>query len=143
MKREDNKFICYDCFRLKKCKDSLISWIFFFVMLSATIAIRAVNVALDINPILAKVFWYIGVGGFFIFFIYKYRYDSILHRELENSKMTDKILSKKELSEHDYEILGTVMCRFSTKKDMINYFFVFFTSGLALILAIYVDFFRK
>ena len=66
----ENKFVCVDCFKLKKCKDSLISWIFFFVALVAVVTIRAVNIVLDFNPVLAKALWYVGVSGFFIFFIY-------------------------------------------------------------------------
>ena len=83
--KKNKDFICYDCFRLKRCKDPIVSWLFFFVALIAVIAIRAVNVVLDVSPVLAKVFWYIGVGGFFIFFIYKFRYDNILHRELHQN----------------------------------------------------------
>jgi len=138
----DKEFVCHDCFRLKRCKDSLASWVFFFIAIIAVVAIRAVNVVLDVNPVLAKVFWYIGVAGFLIFFIYKFRYDAILQKELAQSKLTDKLLSKKELSDHDYEVLGTIICKLSSKKDKINYFFIFFFSALALGLAIYVDFFR-
>jgi len=140
--KTENSFVCHDCFRLKKCKEPVRSWIFFFVALIATIAIRAVNVVLDFNPILAKVFWYIGVGGFFLFFIHKFKYDQILQREIYKTKITDKLLAKEELSNHDYEILGTILCRLSSKKDKINYFFIFLFSGLALVLAIYVDFLK-
>ncbi|NQT95728.1 MAG: hypothetical protein HQ572_04690 [Candidatus Omnitrophica bacterium] len=139
---EEKKFICTDCFKLKKCKDSAVSWVFFFIALIAVVAIRAVNAVLDINPLLAKIFWYIGVAGFFIFFIYKYRYDSMLQKEVKNVKLVDKLLAKDKLSDHDYEILGTILCKLSSKKDKINYFFIFFFSGLALLLAIYVDFIK-
>jgi hypothetical protein len=142
MKKDSKKFVCKDCFRLKKCKEKTISWVFFFVALIATISIRAVNVALNFHPLLAKFFWYLGVGGFFIFFMYKFRNDHILHREFERTNLINKLLSKKELTDYDYEILGTVICKLSSKKDKINYFFIFFLSGLALVLAIYMDFFR-
>jgi len=138
----DKEFVCHDCFRLKRCKDSLASWAFFFVAIIAVVAIRAVNVALDINPVLAKVFWYIGVIGFLAFFLYKFRCDTILQKELAQTELTDKLLSKKELSDYDYEVLGTIICKLSSKKDKINYFFIFFFSALALGLAIYVDFFK-
>lgn len=139
-KKQD--FICYDCFRLKKCKETTVSWVFFFVALIATIAIRVVNVFMDFSPLFAKIFWYIGVGGFFVYFFYKYRVDGVLRREIARERITEKLLSKEKLSEHDYEILGTVLCQLGSKKDSINYFFIFLTSGLALLFAIYVDFFR-
>jgi len=140
---EKPKFICTDCVKLKKCKEPGISWVFFFIALVAVIAIRAVNVVMEINPLLAKTFWYVGVGGFFIFFIYKYINYNIMQRELEATKLSDKALSKTALTDHDYEVLSTILCQLKSRKDKINYFFIFFFSGVALILAVYADFFRK
>ncbi len=137
-----DKFICHDCFELKACKEPIVTWVFFFIALIATISIRAVNIMLDFNPLLAKIFWYLGVGGFTVFFIYKFKNYNLLHRELKKAQLTRKVLSKESLSGHDYELLGTVLCQLSSKKDKINYFFIFLFSGLALILAIYVDFFK-
>ncbi|MFC1807163.1 hypothetical protein ACFL0T_02210 [Candidatus Omnitrophota bacterium] len=142
MSKDKNNFVCYDCVKLKKCTDSVISWVFFFIAIIAVIAIRAVNVAWEYNQLLAKVFWYIGVVGFFIFFIYKFRDHVILHKELAKSKLTDKLLNREALSDEDYDVLATITCKLSSKKDKINYFFIFFFSGLALILAIYADFFK-
>lgn len=141
--KNNEKFVCHDCFKLKECKEPLANWAFFFVALIATIAIRAVNLLLDFDPNIAKALWYIGIVGFFVFFLYKFRYDNILHRELEKTELKDKLLHKKELSEHDREVLGTIVCGLSSKKDKINYFFIFVSSGIALILAIWVDFFKK
>jgi len=139
---KDNKFVCTDCFKLKKCKESFVSWIFFFTAIVAVISIRIVNVFMNTNPALAKTFWYTGVIGFLIFFAYKFRYDNIVRRELEKSQLRDKLILKKELSEHDYEVLGTIICKLLSKKDAVNYFCIFFFSGMALALAVYFDFFR-
>ncbi len=140
--KKKKEFVCYDCFKLKKCKEPATSWIFFFIALIATISIRAVNLALNFSAVWAKIFWYVGIGGFFIFFIYKYKHNNIMQKELSKSRLADKLLSKSELSEHDYEILGTIICKLSSKKDKINFFFIFLFSGIALSLAIYADFFK-
>lgn len=139
---KDNKFVCTDCFKLKRCKESFVSWILFFIAIVAVIAIRIVNVFMNTNPILAKTFWYVGVVGFLIFFAYKFQYDNILRRELEKTQLKDKLIFKKDLSGHDYEVLGTIICKLSSKKDAINYFFIFLFSGLALALAVYFDFLK-
>jgi hypothetical protein len=55
--KDKNSFVCRDCFKLKECKDPLISWLFFVLALIAVIAIRAVNVFMGTNPLLAKVLW--------------------------------------------------------------------------------------
>ena len=80
--------------------------------------------------------------GFLIFFAYKFQYDNILRRELEKTQLKDKLIFKKDLSGHDYEVLGTIICKLSSKKDAINYFFIFLFSGLALALAVYFDFLK-
>ncbi|MBU4343471.1 MAG: hypothetical protein KKG01_05375 [Candidatus Omnitrophica bacterium] len=138
--KEKKEFVCYDCFKLRTCKESLASWIFFFIALVAVISLRAMSIFANSSPMFAKMLWYVGVGGFLIFFIYKFRYDQILQRELEKTDLKDKLLSKKELTEHDKEVLGTIVCKLSSKKDKINYFFIFVSSGLALAIAIWVDF---
>lgn len=143
MKDSKNRdFVCYDCFELKACKEPVSSWIFFSVAIIAVVSLRAVNLFISSNPLVAKVLWYLGVVGFLVFFVYKFRYDSILHRELEKTALKDKMLNKEKLSEHDYEVLGTIVCKLSSKKDKINYFFIFVFSAVALVLAIYADFFR-
>lgn len=141
--KDGAKFVCRDCFEMKKCKDPVISWVFFFIMLIAVISIRAVNVALEFSPLAAKAFWYTGIIGFIIFFAYKFRYDHALHQELDRTKLSDKLLRKERLADHDYEVLGTILCKLSSRKDKINYFLIFFFSGVALALAVYVDFFRR
>lgn len=140
---KNKKFVCHDCFKLKTCKESGVSWILFFIALIAVISLRAVNLVMDTRPVLAKALWYAGVLGFFVFFLYKFKYDQILHRELDGTGLKDKLLSKKELSEHDIEVLGTIVCKLSSKKDKINYFFIFISSALALGIAVYIDFFKR
>lgn len=135
-------FVCHDCFKLKTCKESMASWMFFFIALVAVISLRAVNLVMDANPLLAKGLWYTGVIGFFVFFVYKFRYDQLLHRELHKADLVDKLLHNRELSGHDREILGTIVCKLSSRKDKINYFFIFTFSLLALALAIFADFIK-
>ena len=141
MKKKE--FVCHDCFELKKCKEPFVSWVFFFIALVAVIALRAVNIALDFNPMLAKIFWYVGVGGFLVFFLYKFKNYNILQREIARTNLIDKLLYKKELTEHDKDVLGTIVCQLSSKKDKINYLFIFVFSAIALALAIYADFFKR
>ena len=142
MSKENKDFICHDCFRLKRCQDKNINWVFFFLALVATISIRAVNFFLETHPIVAKTLWYSGIVGFLLFFAYKFRKDNILHRELRKSNLVNKVLLKEELNDHDYEIVGTLLCKLSSKKDKINYFLIFFTSVVALLLGLYSDFIK-
>ncbi|MFH1791879.1 MAG: hypothetical protein ABH885_07870 [Candidatus Omnitrophota bacterium] len=140
---EKQPFVCNDCFRLKKCRDGVASWVLFFIALIAVVALRAVNFALAINPAFAKACWYIGIIGFLVFFAYKYRYDAIMHREIARSGLIDKLLNRTPLSRHDYDVMGTLICKLSSKKDKVNYFFIFFFSAVAILIAVYTDFIAR
>lgn len=133
---------CIDCVERERCRDSFASWIFFVIGLIATIAIRVVTVLINIDPIYAKIAWYIGIGGFFIFFVYKFKISQTRSKLIEQRKLVDKISQKSQLTKEDYDLISAILCFLSSKKERINYFFIFGLSAIALILAIYFDFIR-
>jgi len=130
---------CKNCLLYKECRDTASSWFFLFIGIVATIAIRIVNLFLDFSPLWAKIFWYIGIGGFFIYFLYKFRQDRGIQKELAKRMLTQKLRGNQEIAAEDREFLGVILCKLKSKKDAVNYFFIFLTSGLALILGVYLD----
>lgn len=134
---------CIDCSAYNQCRDTPASWLFLFVGLIATISIRLVNLVLHLDPLWPKLLWYVGVGGFCIYFLYKFRQDKIMQKSLASSGIRGKISGRENLEEADYEFLDGLLCRLKSRKDSINYFFIFFTSALVLIVAIYQDFFKR
>ena len=133
---------CLSCSEYNNCKDSFASWVFFIIGLIATIAIRVVTVLIDVNPIYGKVAWYIGVGGFFTFFVYKFKVNQTRAKVINEQNLVDKITHQKQLTQDDYSLISSVLCGLSSKKERINYLFIFALSAIALILAIYLDFFK-
>jgi len=133
---------CLDCSEYKNCKDSFASWIFFIIGLIATIAIRVVTVLIHVDPIYAKIAWYIGIGGFLFFFIYKFNVSRARAATLRREHLLDKVNNQTPLAEGDYKVMGAILCGISSKKETINYFFIFGLSAVALLLAIYMDFIR-
>ncbi len=134
---------CMNCSAYNRCKNTATSWLLLFVGLIATISIRLVNLVLHLDPFWPKLLWYVGVGGFCIYFLYKFRQDKTIQKRLDSGGISDKISSRAHLDEADYEFLDGLLCRLKSKKDSINYFFIFFTSAIVLIVAIYQDFFRR
>ena len=63
-------------------------------------------------------------------------------RLIEQSKLVSKISQKNKLTEQDYDLISTILCALSSKKERINYFFIFGLSAAALILAVYFDLIR-
>jgi len=133
---------CINCIESKRCRDSHISWLFFIIGLVATVAIRVVTVLIHMNPLFGKIAWYIGVAGFFVFFVYKFKVNQARSALINRRNLVDKITRRKELTEEDYNLMGAILCALSSKKERINYFFIFGLSAVALLLAIYMDFLK-
>jgi len=133
---------CENCIEGKRCRDSHVSWIFFIIGLVATIAIRAVTVLMHLNPVYAKVAWYIGVGGFFLFFVYKFRVNQVRSDLIAQQELVDKVSSRQQLTEENYNLVSAILCALSSRKERINYFFIFGLSAIALLLAVYMDFLK-
>ena len=133
---------CRSCSGYKNCKDSFSSWIFFIIGIIATLAIRVVTVLIHVNPIYAKIAWYVGIGGFLAFFIYKFLVSQRRSAIIKRNSLVEKIRDKKVLTDNDYDIISAILCGLRSKKENINYFVIFGLSAVALILAVYMDFIK-
>ena len=136
------KVTCKNCLEYKNCRDSFNSWIFFIIGLIATLAIRAVVMLMYTNVFYAKLAWYIGVGGFFLFFIYKFKINLTRSKVILNRNIIGRIDKGEELEAEDYKVIRAILCGLSSKKEMINYAFIFGLSAIAIIFAVYMDFLR-
>jgi hypothetical protein len=134
---------CNNCSAKKHCQDSFVSWIFFLVGILATVAIRLVTVLPANHPVYGKIAWYIGVVGFFIFFVYKFKVDSARGNLIRQAKLIEKLGDKAELKDEDYQLVSSILCSLSSNKDLINYFVIFATSIVAFVIALYIDIFGK
>ena len=134
---------CLNCSQRKSCGDSFASWIFFIIGLIATVAIRVVTVLMDIKPVYGRIAWYIGVGGFLLFFIYKFNTNRTLSRIIEKENLIEKARDKEPLSREEYNLIAEILCNLKSEKERINYFFIFAVSAIALLLAIYFDFIKQ
>ncbi len=133
---------CIKCSQYKNCRDSFVSWLFFIIGIISTVAIRVVTVLIHKNPIYANIAWYIGVCGFFVFFVYKFKVNQRRAKLIEQKNFVDRIAYRKKLSEEDYSLIGAILCSLKSRKERINYLFIFGLSAVALLLAIYFDFLR-
>lgn len=133
---------CRNCPEYSRCKDSRVSWVFFIIGLIATVAIRVVTVLMHLNPVFGKVSWYVGVGGFFLFFVYKFRINQARSKIIDEQDLVGKINNHKDLAEDDYRLIGSILCSLNSRKERINYFFIFVLSAIALVIALYIDVFK-
>ncbi|MCF7898295.1 MAG: hypothetical protein K9L87_06055 [Candidatus Omnitrophica bacterium] len=133
---------CLNCFQKKNCSNSFVSWIFFIIGLIATVAIRVVTVLMNINPLYGKIAWYVGVGGFLLFFIYKFNANRRLSNLIDGENLVEKTRGQKPLSVQEYNLIAGILCSLKSEKERINYFFIFVVSAVALFLAVYFDFIK-
>lgn len=134
---------CLNCSEYKNCRDSFISWIFFIIGMIATIAVRVVTVLMRFNPVYGQVAWYVGVAGFLIFFVYKFRIEQARSMLIIKKGLMGKISHSGEITEDDRRLIGSILCALSSNKDRINYFLIFFSSAVALAAAVYFDFINR
>jgi len=133
---------CVNCGEYKNCKDSFVSWLFFLTGITAAFAMRLVTILIHINPIYSKIAWYVGVIGFSVFFIYKYKISQARVQRINNIDIVEKIKKREQLDDKDYDFIGELLCSLRSKKERINYFFIFFLSAVAIVLAVYMDFIK-
>jgi len=133
---------CINCAEYKKCKENSLSWVFFIIGLIATIAIRAVMVLVHIDPVYGQIAWYVGVSGFFIFFVYKFKVEHARSQLIKKSNLVHKISEGEVIEKGDRELIGSLLCALSSNKDKINYLVIFASSAVAIAIAIYLDFLR-
>jgi len=133
---------CINCGQYKNCKDISSSWIFVIIGMIATVAVRVVTILMNVNPFYGKIAWYIGVIGFFIFFIYKFKVSQSRAQLIVKKNLIRKINNNQQLTKDDYTNVGELLCSLVSRKERLNYFFIFALSALALIFAVYMDFIK-
>ncbi len=133
---------CMGCSELKRCRESSTSLIFFIIGMIATISVRVVTVLTHLNPLYGQIAWYIGVAGFFAFFVYKFKVERQRYRLIVKRDLMNKIVRGAPIEKEDRELINLILCALSSNKDRINYMLIFVSSALAIIIAIYFDFIK-
>ncbi len=123
----------------KICSDSPVTTLFFIIGLIATISIRAIGIAGIFSDIVTKILWYIGVIGFLLFFVYKYKVEVGRRKIIIENNIIESILNNQKFNDQEKDILISIMCGLVSKKDPINYFVIFFTSAVSLVIALIFD----
>lgn len=134
---------CLNCKANKICRDENVSWVFIIIGFVSTVAIRIVTVLMDIDPAAGKAAWYIGITGFSIFFMYKYKVFKDREKLIDKMKLLEKVNDRAALKEDDYEVLSIILCEIRSNKERINFLFIFIVSALALLVAVYFDFIMR
>ncbi|MFH0859789.1 MAG: hypothetical protein V1921_01175 [Candidatus Altiarchaeota archaeon] len=131
--------VCETCGMRHVCRDSSASWIFFLIGIIATISLRIIEPLRNISPSYAKISWYVGVTGFLLFFIYKYRILKQKSEVIRETGLKDKLFASSKLTTEDYTLLSEIVCSQDNWKERANFMVIFALSGLALLVALWFE----
>ncbi|MFH1403399.1 MAG: hypothetical protein ABIH11_03940 [Candidatus Altiarchaeota archaeon] len=130
---------CEGCRLRGVCSSSRASWVFFLIGVVATVAMRVIEPLRSIDQSYGKISWYVGVIGFFLFFVYKYRVLREKSRIIRDSNLMGRLSSREGLSESDYPLLMELVCSQDNWKERTNFMVIFILSAVALVFALWLD----
>jgi hypothetical protein len=130
---------CRTCPARGVCRDCAASWFFFVVGLIATVALRVIEPLNSINPLYGKIAWYVGISGFILFFLYKYRVLQGQSRMIEESGLKERLSTHSKLSRADFELMSGILCSQYNWKERVSFIAIFGLSAVALAFALYKD----
>lgn len=130
---------CKNCSMAGVCRGNANSWIFFIIGIIATIAMRIIEPMNLLDPFYGKLSWYIGVTGFFIFFVYKYRVQTARKKIIEDHSLVEKISGAQKLSPEENMLVARLVCSQRSWQERANFFVIFALSLLALLVALIAD----
>jgi hypothetical protein len=115
---------------------------FFWTGIVATIAYRIVIFFSNANPMVPRLIWYVGTVGFIIYFIHRYDVARRRTRVISELHLADKVPQLKELSDQDRAGLQYVFATLKSSREKWNYYVIFTSSALALLVALWQDIFK-
>ncbi len=111
---------------------SWVPWLAFAIGLVGAISLRLILVAKAYNPELITLFWYTGVCGNMLFFMFRSYISSRRRRTIEELKLLEKLENKAPLSERDLKALHYLVASIKVSKERWNYAVIFVCSIAAI-----------
>ena len=113
----------------------------FAIGIIATIAYRIIIVLNYYSPFWVKIAWYIGTIGFVWYFIHRYNVENRRDHLIERMDLAKKIENKEELNDEERQATVYILKGLKTSLAKWNYIAIFLFSAIALVYALYLDFF--
>lgn len=104
---------------------------FFYIGMVSALLFRSTIVVNHFNPLLGRIFWYIAVGGYILFFGYRFYIARKRRRVVEREKLLEKV-NQSDLSDSDKMSLIYLLSSLVKSKEMINYIVIFILSLVAI-----------
>ncbi len=121
---------------MSKTPHTLPGWVinlFFLIGLVSALAIRALIVITHIRPDLFRLVWYVGVIGYILFFLYRYRISEKRKRVIAEYGLIEKMKNRIPLNNDERDVVAYLLLSITKSRENLNYLFIFALSILAII----------
>jgi hypothetical protein len=116
---------------------AIINLFFIIGLISATL-FRSLTIVDRFSPGLVRPLWYLGVGGYLLFFGYRYRIARKRRAAISENNLIEKLQSG-ELSNDERDEIAYLLHSLQRSKEIYNYLYIFFTSIVAITADIFLS----
>jgi hypothetical protein len=125
-----------------KIHSNLVRTLFFLTGIISTLSYRSIVIVNNFSFRWAQFLWYVGTIGFIIYFIHRYKISRNRVELIKEYELDKKIAGGESLSTDEKEAVDYIFNTLKSSKEKWNFVFIFASSLVALILGLYLDFFR-
>ncbi len=115
--------------------------LFFVIGLISAFAFRVLVVLAHFNSPWFKPVWYLGVAGYFAFFLYRYLISRKRRQAVIDYDLLGKVRRGDKLDAADREVLEYLLASLLRSRENINYMMIFVLSVLAVAADVVLSFF--
>lgn len=108
-----------------------VTYGFFALGLTSAVAFRALIIFQRLEPAWVRPAWYLGTGGYFFFFLYRYMITRKRKKAIARFQLIEKLKANACLGEEDREVALYLLNSIKVSLEDINYFAIFVLSILA------------
>jgi len=105
----------------------------FLVGFSGAVSLRLILIAKAYAPELIRLFWYIGVVGNMLFFLFRGYISQKRKKMIVQTRLMEKINQPDQLTQDDYNAIRYLLTSLNQSKEIWNYVVIFIFSLLAII----------
>ncbi|MDH3394226.1 MAG: hypothetical protein OEL66_09465 [Desulfobulbaceae bacterium] len=112
--------------------------LFFVIGLVSAFSFRVLIVFVYLKPEWFRPTWYVGIVGYTIFFLYRYRISQKRKKAVAEYNLIEKLEQETTLLSDDRQVLIYLLSSIRKSRENINYLFIFVLSLLAVVLDIFL-----
>ncbi len=109
-----------------------VTWLAFSVGLTGALSIRLILVAKAYRPEFIRLFWYTGICGNMVFFMFRSYITRRRRKLIADLHLLDKLAGQDRLCPEDYEAIRYLVASLYASKEQWNYAVIFVFSLLAI-----------